>query len=390
MEKISLLKEETETFNWEIPSGLTVNKTIKTPNHIKIYSHEGYASALYSLYCGTNPGTLEFSKDLEEGKIYKFRISNMTEDSALGYTGSGQTIFIDLKKERKDAVRLNIQGIDFRVSHEFEAIVREINGTYYGSVVECYVQGLKVEFFAQIKEASVAYPAKVESVNKGGFLVDISGVKCFLPGSLAAANKITDFESYLGKTIYVMIDGYVAQKDIFVVSYKKYLSKIMDQKIQELDLTKKYKGCVTGSSPFGLFVEWEDVYTGLIHKTEFEDQIVQGFTPGDEIEFYVKEVKEDNKLTLTFGAPVEKTVKIYEIKEQVENGTIETMAAIIKYKRKNGCLVEVPETGMMAMIPQDKITSDFKNAKPGDRIAILIYEVDPVMGKIFAKPVDVY
>ena len=390
MEKISLAKEETEKFNWDIPSGLTVNKLIKTPSHIKVYSHEGYASALYFLYCGTNPQVLDFSKDLEDGKIYKFRISNMTEDSALGYTGSGQTIFIDLKKERKDAVRLGIEGIDFRVSSEYEAIVREINGTYYGSVVECYVQGLKMEFFAQIKEASVAYPAKIESINKGGYLVDISGVKCFLPGSLAAANKITDFESYLGKTIYVMIDGYVAQKDIFVVSFKKYLSKIIDQKIQELDLTKRYKGCVTGSSPFGLFVEWEDVYTGLIHKTEFEDQIVQGFTPGDEIEFYVKEVKEDNKLTLTFGAPVEKTVKIYEIKDQVENGTIEPMAAVIKYKRKNGCLVEVPETGMMAMIPQDKITSDLKNAKPGDRIAILIYEVDPVMGKIFAKSVDVY
>ena len=390
MEKISLVKEEKDTFNWDIPSGLTVNKSIKTPGHIKIYSHEGYASALYSLYCGTNPQILEFSKDLEDGRIYKFKISSLNESGALGYTDSGQTIFIDLKKERKDAVRLGIEEIDFRVSYEFEAIIREINGTYYGSVVECYVQGLRVEFFAQIKEASVAYPAKVESINKGGFLVDISGVKCFLPGSLAAANKITDFESYLEKTIYVMIDGYVAQKDIFVVSFKKYLNKIMDQKIQELDLTKRYKGCVTGSSPFGLFVEWEDVYTGLIHKTEFEDQIVQGFTPGDEIEFYVKEVKEDNKLTLTFGAPVEKTVKIYEIKDQVENGTIETMAAIIKYKRKNGCLVEVPETGMMAMIPQDKITSDFKNAKPGDRIAILIYEVDPVMGKIFAKPVDVY
>ena len=390
MEKISLEKEEKETFNWDIPSGLTVNRKIETPGHTKIYSHEGYASALYALYRGANPQILEFSKDLEDGRIYKFKISSLNESGALGYTDSGQTIFIDLKKERKDAVRLGIEEIDFRVSYEFEAIIREINGTYYGSVVECYVQGLKVEFFAQIKEASVAYPAKVESINKGGFLVDISGVKCFLPGSLAAANKITDFESYLEKTIYVMIDGYVAQKDIFVVSFKKYLNKIMDQKIQELDLTKRYKGCVTGSSPFGLFVEWEDVYTGLIHKTEFEDQIVQGFTPGDEIEFYVKEVKEDNKLTLTFGAPVEKTVKIYEIKDQVENGTIETMAAIIKYKRKNGCLVEVPETGMMAMIPQDKITSDFKNAKPGDRIAILIYEVDPVMGKIFAKPVDVY
>jgi hypothetical protein len=44
---------------------------------------------------------------------------------------------------------------------------------------------------------------------------------------------------------------------------------------------------------------------------------------------------------------------------------------------------------MMAMIPQEKVTEDLKNAKPGDRIAILIYEVDPVMGKIFAKPVNV-
>ena len=388
MEKISLVKEEKDNFNWEIPTGLTVNKEIKTPHHIKVYSHEEYASSLYSLYFGTNPEHLEFSKDLVEGEIYTCRISSINEDRALAYTASGQTIFIDLKKEKKDAQRLNIQGIDFTVSTQLEAIVREIGGTYYGSVVECYVQGLKVEFFDQIKTASVAYPARVEAINKGGYLVDISGIKCFLPGSLAAANKITDFESYLGKTIYVMIDGYVPQKDIFVVSYKKYLSKIMGQKIQELDLTKKYKGAVTGSSPFGLFVEWEDVYTGLIHKTEFENEVVQGFEPGDEIEFYVKEVKEDNKLTLTFGSPVEKTLKIYEIKKEVDEGTISPMAAIVK-RKKSGCLVEIPELGLMAMIPQDKMTSDLKNSKPGDRIGVLIYEVDPILGKIFVKPSNV-
>jgi ribosomal protein S1 len=184
-----------------------------------------------------------------------------------------------------------------------------------------------------------------------------------------------------------MIDGYVAPKDIFVVSYKKYLSKIIGQKIQELDLTKKYQGTVTGSSSFGLFVEWEEFYTGLIHKTEFENQVVQGFKPGDEIEFYVREVKEDNKLTLSFEAPVEKIVKIYEIKEAVENGTISEMAAIVKYRRKNGCLVELPESGLMAMIPQERIDSD-ADIRPGDRIGILVYEIDPVMGKIFADIVN--
>lgn len=388
MTKITLSKEERETFNWEIPSGLSVNTKIKTPGHIKIYSHEEYAPLLYSLYRGTNPDHLEASKDLIDGEIYKCKISSINENMALAYTSSGQTIYIDLKKERKDAQRLNIQGVDFSVSNTLKAIVREIGGSYYGSVVECYVQDLKSEFFDQIKEASSAYPAKIESINRGGYLVDISGIKCFLPGSLAAANKITNFESYLGKTIHVMIDGYVPEKDIFVVSYKKYLSKILDQKIQDLDLTRKYKGVVTGSSPFGLFIEWDEIYTGLIHKSEFENEIIQGFAQGDEVEFYVKEIKEDNKLTLTFGSPAEKTLRIYQIKEEVDNGTISPVAAIVK-RNKNGCLVEIPEYGLMAMIPKDRITQDIKDSKTGDRIAVSIYEVEPLSGKIFAKPENV-
>ena len=80
-----------------------------------------------------------------------------------------------------------------------------------------------------------------------------------------------------------MIEGYVEAKDIFIVSYKKYLNKIMEQKIQELDLTKKYKGSVTGTSSFGIFVEWEEVYTGLIHRSEFDgDERIANIHTGDE------------------------------------------------------------------------------------------------------------
>ena len=387
MQVISLLEKETETFNWDLPSGFIVNKKIQTPSYIKIYSHERYASALYAAYRGINPGNLESGKDLEEGKIYTCKITSTDKDSGLAHTETGQTIYLDLKKERRDAQKLGIQGLNFTIGASIKTLIKEIDGTYHGSVVDCYVQNLKEEFFEQIKSASNAYPARVEAINKGGYLVDISGVKCFLPGSLAAANKITDFESLVGKTIYVMIDGYVAPKDIFVVSYKKYLSKIIGQKIQELDLTKKYQGTVTGASSFGLFVEWEEFYTGLIHKTEFPNQMVQGYKPGDEIEFYVREVKEDNKLTLSFEAPVEKTVKLYEIKDAVENGSISEMAAVVKYRRKNGCLVELPESGLMAMIPQERIDSD-ADIRPGDRVGILIYEIDPVMGKIFADIVN--
>jgi ribosomal protein S1 len=160
----------------------------------------------------------------------------------------------------------------------------------------------------------------------------------------------------------------------------------MDQKIQELDLTKKYTGHVTGTSNFGVFVEWEDVYTGLIHKTEFENQQIAGFSAGDEIEFYIKEVKEDNRLTLTLGEPIEKTVKIYDLKRDVEEGNSPIMRATVKHKRKNGALIEIHEMGLMAMIPQGRLTQAHKNLKTGDTIDVKVYEVDPVMGKIFAQP----
>jgi ribosomal protein S1 len=377
-----------EDFNWNITNRRKINRGVRTTDDAKVFCQEDYAQSLYDLMA-VSLKSINRSKDLKSGVVYVCNIITVNEEYAIAQTCEGQSIYIDLIKERKDAAKLNLGNLDFSVGSESQVIVRNAMGTYYGSVVDCFIENTKLEFFEQITKQSLAYEAKIESINNGGYIVEVQGIKCFLPGSLAAANKITDFESYLGKIIYVMIDGYVQKKDIFVVSYKKYLTKIMDQKIQELDLTKKYRGHVTGTSDFGVFVEWEDIYTGLIHKTEFENQIVQGFNPGDEIEFYVKEVKEDNKLTLTFGAPVEKTVKIYEIKEAIDNGTIEAMAAIIKYKRKNGCLVEVPETGMMAMIPQEKVNEDLKNAKPGDRIGILIYEVDPVLGKIFAKPVNV-
>lgn len=378
---------ERDYFNWEISNKFIVNKKVKSKTGDKVYCHEDYASSLYSLINGTDPEVV-LGKDLKEGEMYECVLNTIRENDALAHTTSGQTIYIDLKKERKDSERLNIPGISFLPGESIKVIVRNMNGTFYGSVIECHIQSLKAEFFNQIKKETLAYEAKVESVNKGGYLVDVQGIKCFLPGSLAAANKISDFDSLIGKTFFVMIDGYVQNKDIFVVSYKKYLSRIMETKIQELDLTKKYKGYVTGTSNFGIFVEWEDVYTGLIHKTEFENQIVNGFNPGDEIEFYIKEVKDDNRLTLTFGEPVKKTMKIYEFKKQIEEGTSEVITACIKHKRKNGALIELIGDQLMALIPQEKLDNKSKNLKVGDNLDVRIYQVDPVQGKIFAEPVN--
>ncbi len=354
-----------------------------------MYCHEAYAQELAGLYFSDFESNFSGSKDLEDGSVYDCKITHMSEDKILAQTSSGQTVYVDVKKEEKDAQRLNLEAFEFKIGDTIKARVRKISGSYVGSVVEYYVHSLRLELFEQIKKESNAYRVKVESINKGGYIVDLSGVKCFLPGSLAAANRITDFESYIGKEIPVMIEGYVEAKDIFIVSYKKYISKIMDSKIQELDLTKKYKGFVTGTSEFGVFVEWEEVYTGLIHKSEFqEDSKISSFHPGDEIEFYVKEIKENNRLTLTLEKPLERNVLVHEIDKQVKEGVCEPVYAKVKHRRKNGALIELTPYGLMALIPQDKLGKRARNLKNGDELMVAIYEVETISGKIYAEPVN--
>jgi ribosomal protein S1 len=379
-----------QEFDWNSTGRYLVNENIHSPKGIKIYSHEPYAKSLLAIYLGNfNPDANDTSitKDLKDGHSYDCQIVTIGEKYMITQTGTGQSIFIDMVKERKDAARLNIGGFDFNIGQIIKTTVRNINGNYYGSIVENLIGNLKHELFAQIKEQNSAYKVKVESINKGGYIVDLNGIKCFMPGSLAAANKITDFNSYIGKEIYVMVEGYVEAKDMFVVSYKKYLNKIIDTKIQELDLTKKYSGQVTGTSEFGVFVEWEDIYTGLIHKTEFDEENgIEKFQPGDTIEFYIKEIKDKNRLTLSFNEPLEKNVRLSEIALQIDSGEEKIYNSHIKHKRRNGCLVEIQEIGSFALIPQDKYNKDMKSKKVGDEILVKIYDVDLIAGKLFAEP----
>jgi ribosomal protein S1 len=379
-----------ENFEWDLPNGLSINSKIKSPAGSKIYCHEPYAEELAKLYFTSNDKFDGGSKDLTDGGVYPCTIISVKADEALAQTNSGQTIYIDLKRERRDAEKLNITGIGFYPGEELKARVRKINGSYSGSIIEYYIHSLRVELFEQIKKESNAYLVKIVSINKGGYIAELSGIKCFMPGSLAAANKITDFESYIGKEMHVMIEGYVEAKDIFIVSYKKYLNRIMDSKIQELDLTKKYRGYVTGTSDFGVFVEWDDVYTGLIHKTEFaEGNSLAALSPGIEIEFYVKEIKDNNRLTLTLDQPLERNVIIQDLESQVNEGTVEPMEAKVKHKRKNGALVELQEIGLLALIPQDKLGRKGNNIRVGDDVTVIPYEVETISGKIYVKVVDV-
>ena len=145
----------------------------------------------------------------------------------------------------------------------------------------------------------------VKELTPAGYNVDImyEGVTLpgFMPNTLAGINKLYNVESILGKNLEVMIESYSREEGTYIVSRRKYLQTLIPEAIKKLQKGDLYKGNVTGTTPFGVFVEFGECLTGMIHKTNIDpewQEKIKSIPPGTEIQFYIKEIIKD-KIILT-------------------------------------------------------------------------------------------
>jgi ribosomal protein S1 len=305
-----------------------------------------------------------------------------------------ETLYFSVQKEKKFIEMLGLSEESFKdwissgecLSH-FEMhktyIVVENVQNRKGSLYSAHLRTIAREFREQISKPTNAYEAKILSKNQGGFFVEVQGIKAFLPGSLAAANKISNFDDYLGKKVYVMIEDYLAASDMFVVSYKKYLDYILPSKLGELERNQLMRGTVTGASRFGVFAEFEEIYTGLLHSTEMSSQTFEkfntgGFRPGDSIEVWLKDIK-DNKLILTETDPSIKQNEMEEFRIKVEGQIQEATIVSIK---PHGALMEI-EKGVLGLLPVKEMKKSGRRLSVGEVIQVFIKRVDTSTGKIY-------
>jgi small subunit ribosomal protein S1 len=256
-----------------------------------------------------------------------------------------------------------------------------------GELGKAHIVKTQKEFIQQITQASTAYVAKVIEKNKGGFLVNVCGVEGFLPGGLAAANKIIDFDSYIGKTVMVMVEDYLQDTKTFVFSNKKYLSKVLPTKMAELDLDKKYEGTVTGSSKYGVFLEFDEIFTGLLHTSKMSKETKErfnnrGFKPGESMTFWIKEISNDNRIIISEEDPSTKRAEMEEFKTN-NIGTVHSGKVL-----KNvpfGTLVKI-EKDLVGLISQKELKLKRKNFEPGDNVIVSVDSVKK--DKIYLSLID--
>lgn len=263
-------------------------------------------------------------------------------------------------------------------------IVNVNNDNFFikGSIAELYESRAHQNLKSLEEGASVT--AHIKSLNPAGYDVEIlhGGVTLpsFMPNTIAGINKLYDPTSIVGQTFEVMIESYSEQEGTYIVSRRKYLQSLIPEAVKAIEYGVAYDGRVTGTTPFGVFVEFNDCLTGMIHKAninpDWADRISE-IKPGFEITFYIKEIIKDKnfpKLILT-------QVLRESLWDNIKNGQV--IDGTVKDIKPFGTLVNLDEetVGLIHSSEMEKLGR--VRFESGQDLKVRVLSVDRTSRKIF-------
>jgi ribosomal protein S1 len=226
---------------------------------------------------------------------------------------------------------------------------------------------------------NVVVIGRIKSSNPAGYDVEIihDGITLpgFMPNTLAGINKLYDSESIVGQQLELMIESYSKEEGTYIVSRRKYLNTLIPDAIKSLNNEEVYTGRVTGTTPFGVFVEFNDCLTGMVHKANVREdwqERISEIRPGMVIEFYVKEiVKERIILTQILRETLWDTIK----NGQLLNGRV-------RDTKQFGVLISLDEE-TMGLIHTSELEKLNRKFESGQDVRVKVLAVDRQNRKIF-------
>ena len=349
---------------------------VDLPKDVKLLCNRPYALEQLEMYGLTieqaEPEISDNNSYLTEGKVI-----GLSDDTALVQIDKKRTAAVQLSSESRSVIeQLEVDmAIDIHVRHTSK-------GDIIGSITEAIKIKTKQELFDSIGDKTVAFPGYVKELIHGGYWVNIAGIDCFMPGSVAGLNKLHDFESLVGREIYVMAINFSREKNVVVVSHREYLRTLIPDAIDNLkgNIETKVKGFVTGTTKFGVFAQFNDCLTGLIPAEELDEETRELFNngqikPGDSISFWAHDIVSDKKIILSQKGIKENPWE--DIKEKYQSGLI-TKGLVVKVA-KYGSFIQLEE-GISGLLHISKQKG--QKLSKGDELMVRIDSIDEVEQKI--------
>ncbi|HGF3992155.1 TPA: 30S ribosomal protein S1 [Salmonella enterica subsp. enterica serovar Enteritidis] len=220
---------------------------------------------------------------------------------------------------------------------------------------------------------------------KGGFTVELNGIRAFLPGSLVDVRPVRDTLHLEGKELEFKVIKLDQKRNNVVVSRRAVIesenSAERDQLLENLQEGMEVKGIVKNLSDYGAFVDLGGV-DGLLHITDMAWKRVKHpseiVNVGDEIN--VKVLKFDRERTrVSLGLKQLGEDPWVAIAKRYPEGT--KLTGRVTNLTDYGCFVEIEE-GVEGLVHVSEMDWTNKNIHPskvvnvGDVVEVMVLDID--------------
>lgn len=220
---------------------------------------------------------------------------------------------------------------------------------------------------------------------KGGFTVEISKVRAFLPGSLVDVKPIRDPEAFEGKEFEFKVIKVDPKRNNIVVSRRAVLEAESNVEraavLENINEGHEVKGVVKNLTDYGAFIDLGGV-DGLLHITDMSWKRIKHpseiLNIGDEIKVKVLKIDRDNvRVSLGLkqlgGDPWHDISQRYPVGSKISG----RVTNITDY----GCFVEIEE-GIEGLVHVSEMDWTNKNVNPnkvihlGQEVDVMVLDVD--------------
>ena len=386
----NILTQRVEIFSESDPLNSTF---VDIPVHKgeKIMCHEPYVLDALKMYAGScTDEVLDAIYQYE--KVGKFK--DVREGSIYRYDEKKSTAEIDLSQKHSVAVEINANE-KVNVGDKIDVVVTKSVGrlTADASSKSAQIERLRQELVKEIQTPTSAYSGTVkEIVYNGanvfnGFIVDIKGVRCFMPGTESDVVPLNNFNELLGKELYVIPVNQI--KESIIVSHKEYLNtlkpSVLDRLIN-LDKGSVVTGVVSSIKHFGAFILIDECVATLLSVSEMNEVTEAKFKAGqlkvgDSIDFYIDSIN-DEKVIIT--QTVSKTEGWDKLKETIEKTPDYKLKGVVKNIFDNGVVVLSEEFNGITFFLSSKVV-ELDKLTVGQEVELPVDSVDTVKKTVRLK-----
>lgn len=315
----------------------------------------------------------KYDYNFQQGSIVKGEILNVDKDGAFVDIGAKSEAFLPVKEITSTPRRVKVEDL-VKIGEKYELYILKEAFEDYPVVLSLKRVNLAQGWskLDEAKKSNDILKGVITSIVKGGVIVDLFGIKGFIPSSQLRL-KSPPNDSLLETSISVKVLEVDPRKNKLILSQKAAIQEekadLREKTLQNLEIGQNVKGEVVRVTDFGAFIDLGGI-DGLLPISEFSWQRVTNpqeiLSVGQKVELKVLKIDRDtNRISLSLKRMQNDPWNNLEGKVQ-ENSVVKgTVSKVANF----GAFVEICP-GVEGLLPKSEITPENENPKVEDYLTV--------------------